>query len=484
MDGLSGRGPARGTSAVRRAGRGAVLAGLVLLVLPTVPAHADVSSLAQYEGRAEGSIMRFSAHMPETGVALTVTGGAFDSTVLANSLPEGLATAGTFPVPAGSSFPLLVPQELPEQIRDTLRNIDYTNTPNYCQAVYPPAKPGLDDGTCGGPKQEDPSAPFTAAVANGHARVTGDLNQPLDTRAQAVSRGVDVSIPALQVTVHQAWSEAISGLNSAGVPQSQSRAQTGMIDLLGGKVQLGDILSQTTVVNDGTVADQAARTTFSLGSAMILGVPVHVGEDGFSVATQAMGADSARSLADALNKSANVQGFSMRLFPAPPVTNQNGLLSAESGGIEVSYLADKPVPIFVVQRYGYTSASMSALTLQSADEVGGTTTTMHTSAMAHGVPAVPSQALAETVPSSPESAATGLDAGGAPSAPPTQGDQRPATGGEPGATTGSSSGDPARLNENMLAAQPLDANRLRDVYLALAVLLIACPVAFRLRRAI
>ena len=474
-----------------RAGRWAALVGLALLLVPMAPARAAAAEISQYEGRAEGSVMRFLAHMPYTGVPLTVTGGAFDSTVVGNSLPEGLATAGSFPVPAGSSFPLLVPQELPAQIRDTLRGMDFTNTPNYCQAAYPPAKPGLDEGNCGGPQQGDGSAPFTAAIAHGHAKVTGDLDQPLDTRSLAESQGVDVTIPALQVVVHEAWSEAVSALNSSGVPQGELRAEAGMIDLLGGKVKLGNILSETTVVDDGTAAGQAAKTTFSLGSATVMDVPVHVGEDGFTVASQQLGGDSTKSLTEALNKSAGIQGFSMRLFPAPPVSNQNGLLSAESGGVEISYIAEKPIPAHIIQRYGYTSASVTALSMSSAgDTDSSSVATSVARAHARGGMAAASEERGPTSVATvePPSGGDGPLATSPPSfdAPSSAG----AAGGQgqggtaPGVVTSSAAGEQARLGESLMAAQRLDPDRLRILYLGLAVLLIACPVAFRLRRAI
>ena len=493
-----------GAVQVRWAARRAPVVALTLLLLRPVPAGA-AGDIAHYDGRARASVMSFSFHMPDAVFPFTIEGGSFDSTVVANSLPQGFATAGVFPVPVASSVPLLINSKLPQQVQDALRSIDYTNTPNYCQAVWPPAKPGLDEATCGGPQTAAPAP--SSATANGHVKTTGDFAHPLETRSLAQSRGEDLAMPTLQATVREASSEAVSGLNSAGVPQSQARTDAHLVELLDGKVKLHQISSETTVANDGTMAGRSATTAFSLGSATILGVPVHIGQDGFTVATQEVGVDATKSLTEALSKSADINGFSIRLFPAPPVTNLNGVLSAESGGVEIAYNSEKPTPAHIVQRFGYTAASMGTLTMvpdvapespsssdptvatgpprpvPTASDVESGSPSSSDPTVATGpprrVPATPvgplptSDLVAERSPTDAQSESSALPPGGGGAA-------------ETGVAAGTTVPGTTRtyLAERSAAAQTLDPDRVRYLYTALAVFLVAVPVLFRVRRAI
>jgi hypothetical protein len=495
-----------GAARVRRAARTAPVVALTLLLLPAVPARAG-GDIAQYDGRAKASVMSFTFHMPEAVFPFIIEGGSFDSTVQATSLPQGVATAGVFPVPASTGFPLLISSKLPQAVQDALRSIDYTNTPVYCQAVWPPAKPGLDEATCGGPQNTSPAANF--ATANGHVKTTGDFEQPLQTQSLAQSRAEDLTIPTLQATVHEASSEAVSGLNSAGVPQSQARADADLVELLDGKVKLRQITSETTVANDGTTAGRSARTAFSLGSATILGVPVHIGQDGFTVATQPVGGDATKSLTEALSKSADINGFSIQLFPAPPVNTENGVLSAGSGGVQISYNTEKPTPAHIVQRFGYTSASVGTLTMASDVDSGITPSGDSTVA---GGPTLPAPTASDVdsgiMPSSASTVAAGsprpvpspsistvptsdLVAEPSPTDSPLESSSlaSPDGGGAAGmalaaGTTGRDAAAQTFLATRSAAAQTLDPGRMRYLYAALALFLVAVPVLFRVRRTI
>jgi hypothetical protein len=482
-----------------------VVVALLFLLLPAAPAGA-AGDIVQHDSRARASVMSFLFHVPDAVAPFIIEGGSFDSTVFANSLPQALATAGVFPVPAASSFHVFISSKLPQPVQDALKSIDYTNTPVYCQAVWPPAKPGLDEATCGGPQNTQPAA--SSATANGYVKTTGDFEHPLETRSLARSRGEDLTIPTLQATIHGASSEAISGLNSAGVPQSHARVDASLVELLDGKVKLRQISSETTVVNDGTTAGRSASTAFNLGSATILDLPVHIGQDGFTVATQSVGGDATKSLTEALSKSADISGLSIRLFPAPPATMVNGVLSAESGGVEIAYNAAKPTPARIVQRFGYTSAGVGTLTTAADVDPGSAPSSDSTVASDSIRPAPtasdvePGSALSSDstvaaglrrqVPAAPIASVPAADLISlrSPTDAPPPSSELASPGGEAAGagaaagTTGPSPASRAFLADRSAATQTLDPGRVRYLYAALALFLVAVPVLFRLRRAI
>jgi hypothetical protein len=355
---------ARATPAARRLT--AIAAALLLCVLPTPSAGAVETSY--WDGRAEASVMSFSFLMPEVAIPLTVSGGALQSTAQATATPQGFGTAGLFPVPLASSAGLVIPQvipvlgtPIPKEIQDSLKGFDFTQTPIYCQATFPPVAEGRDEAFCGGPAQQESGLGFTAATANGHVRTTGDLDRPIETKTLAESRAQEAKIPSLQAEIFGGSSEAVSGLNGDGLPQSQARARIASLKLLGGIVTLGNVVSETKVASDGSAEATAGSTHFTVGSATILGTAVTIGPDGFSLAGQAPPGMDARALAAQVNKVAQISGFSLKLFPAPPLQSEAGRVEAESGGIELSYLTDSPTPARIVQRYGYTRASLQAM---------------------------------------------------------------------------------------------------------------------------
>jgi hypothetical protein len=456
-------------------------------------------------------VMSFTFHIPQI-VPLTIVGGAFDSSALANSLPQGFGTAGVMPVPAASSAGILVPREVPQlgtpvppEVHKAFTSFDYTNTPNYCQAVFPPSRKGLDEAHCGGPAQEDPALGFTSATMNGHVIATGDFDDPLKTRTVAESRGEDATVPGLQARFRNASSQAVVALNDDGIPQSQARAEATAVELLGGMVKLSNVTSESTVVNDGTEQGATGATAFNVGSTSILGVPVRLSPEGFTVIDPAAPAVDAKALTDAVNKAANVSGFSMRMFPASPVKVDQGVVTAESGGVEISYGVDKPTPARVVQRYGYTVASLSALAgdpltvdteagsfAEDGPSGGGDGSSGGTpDAAATAWPGTSDQATIGTVPLngpappvadmwSPQAGSADFALGGDfETAAPAPGDGSTTDVGSTQAAGPPGEHQP-QLTETRLIAT-LDPGRLRGVYLALAVLLFGAPLVLRLR---
>jgi hypothetical protein len=478
---------------------------LVTTMLGALLGHLGVARAAEfsfYEGSAQGSVMSFVFHAPQAVFPFSIVGGALESTVQSAATPQAFGVAGIFPVPLASSAGLIVPQvvpilgtPIPEDVRDAFKSFDFTNTPYYCQAAFPPVTEGGDETYCGGPAQRDTALGFTSATANGHVRASGDFEQPLRTRTLAESRAEDASVPGLQATVRKASSRAVSGLNGDGVPQSEARAEIGLVDLLGKAVTLRDLTSDTAVTSDGTTKGTAGSTHLTLGSASVLGIPVVISPEGFTLAGQALPGVTPQSLAEMVNKAAHVQDFSLRLVPAQPVADDKGIISAQSGAVELSYTTGTPTPLRVIQYFGHTRASLNTLAMDaqgppSTDGVGLSNV---------GPTATP---FSDSVDSSPQISGPGTspvggsivsnanaawlnnamkDVGSTPlltGSATANGSARETRGG----TTRTVAGNQALLRP-ILAGPALPAHRVQSLYLYFFGFVLAAAIGFRSRRA-
>lgn len=325
--------------------------------------------LTLFDARAVGSVVNFSFHVPEAVFPFQIVGGILESTSLATSTPQAFGLAGLAPVPLASSVGLVIPRVIPgtqipvpDDVQNAFKSIDFTALPNSCQANFPPLKDGGDQATCGGPYQSDGALGFTAAGLNGLVKASGDLDDPFATRMSAISRGADMAIPGLQAKLHQAYSESGTGVNEAGLPQGRAMAEIDGLSLLGDLVQLKGIRSETVVSTNGTPQGALARSTLTVRAAAVFGVPVVIGPDGIRVNKEQVPGTELRSAAARLDAALAEHGnLRIRLVPAPPVETRGSEVSAQSGAIEVAYVAQTPTPVDVVERYAYTQARVNAV---------------------------------------------------------------------------------------------------------------------------
>ena len=328
-----------------------------------------IGELSLFDARAVGSIVNFSFHVPEAFFPFEITGGMLESTSRATSSPQAFGTAGLAPVPLATSIGLIIPQfvpgtdiPVPRDVQEAFKSIDFTALPNGCQASFPPVKEGNDEAICGGPYQRDAALGFTAAVLNGHVRASGALDEPFATRTVSVSRGGDVTVPGLQAKFHQAYSQSVTGLNEAGLPQGRAVAEVDSLSILGNLLQVDGIRSETVVATNGTPEGAAVRSTFTVRSASVFGIPVTIGPDGIAVNRQAVPGTEARQLAAQVESAlSQAGGMRVRLVPAPPPEVKGGQVSAQSGALEIAFVSQDPTPANVVQRFAYTRAVVNAV---------------------------------------------------------------------------------------------------------------------------
>jgi hypothetical protein len=348
-----------------------------LLAAAGAPSAGAAGILSLFEARAAGSVGSFSFFAPEAVFPQTVTGGMLESTGLASSSPRGFGMAGLLPVPVATSVDLLVPEvipgtdiPIPEDGKAAFKSIDFSALPHSCQASFPSVREGANEAFCGGPYQRDPALGFTAGTLGGHVTARGDLEDPLATSTVSTSRAMDLEIPGLQATIHDGWSQSVTGVNDRGIPQGRGVAEIDSLELLGALVKLEGIRSETIVATDGTEEGTAARSEFVVRGAYIAGVPVILGADGVSINRQAVPNSDPKPLAAAVEAAmANAGGLKIRLVPAPPVVVNGGTVRAQSGAVEISYQSPTPTPMDVIQRFGYSLAVVNAVT--SSDDATG-----------------------------------------------------------------------------------------------------------------
>jgi hypothetical protein len=339
------------------------------------------SALSLFDARAVGSVVSFSFHVPEAFFPFQITGGILESTSRATSSPRGFGTAGLMPVPLATSIGLVIPRVIPgtdipvpDDVQEAFKSIDFTALPNGCQASFPPVKDADQEAICGGPYQRDAALGFTAAGLNGHVHASGAFEEPFATRTVSNSRGADVTVPGLQATFHQAYSQSVTGLGEAGLPQGRAVAEIDSLSILGELLHIEGIRSETTVATDGTPDGARVTSTFTIRAASVFGIPVTIGPDGVAVNREAVPSTEVRTLSARIHDAmAQAGGMRVRLVPAPPVEVRGGEVTAQSGAIEISYLGQEPTPVDVVQRIAYSRATVNAVPGLAGSDVGGET---------------------------------------------------------------------------------------------------------------
>lgn len=486
-----------------------VAAALAIIAAATLPggvasASTPIQSQAEiFDARADGAASSYCIDAPALLVGQQICGGFLRSTVTATTDPRGLALAGLAPVPKASSIPLIIPNNfqgipVPEQVQAGLKQIKFNNIPSQCQAVFPELNAGDSDQTCGGPTYGDTALGFIGSGANARAYSTGDAENPTQTRTVGDARVTYANLTGLQSTYDTVRSLAESGLNENGMPTGNARMNAGRIAVAGGLLTIEDIVSTTTVAFAGSKATSAARTSFSYGSAALAGIPVQITPAGLVLAQEKVPAEQAAAMTKQLNEAlANLNGFSVKLLPAPPIEVTDGLSRATSGGIQVSYRGSSGTDVVYTQTIGVTSAQVSAVSGS-----GGTSTDTPAAAAAPPAGGAPTDVTGVVATDTSTSAFPSVE-DGAPAA--TFEDSAPApdfgTGsaaidGAAGADVGTidqagsgiqtqtlrSVGDQVLLAGFPSNAQPLSASRLEVIYPAFCLLLLAALVAARFRR--
>jgi|GEM_PF-5348567 len=495
-------------------GWGSVIgAGVVLLwsAAPTIPARAE-GGISLYDARAVGAVIDFNFFAPQAVFPFPFQGGVLESTSVATSSPRGFGFAGMAPVPAATSIGILVPQkdpftggDVPPEVQEAFKSIDYTQLPNGCQALFPPVKEGYDEVNCGGPNQDNPALAFTYAGFNGYSRASGNLDDPMATRTLSRSRADDIGLPSLQATIRQAWTEAVTRVNEHGLPQAESFAYLDSIKLAGSLVKINGISSHTIVATDGTPAGTAAATFLTVREASVAGIPVVIGPDGISVDKNQVPQTSLKPLSDQVAAAlAGARGLSVRLVGAPAPHVQGNEVIAESSSLEISYASEAPTPMQVAYRVGFTKGVVNAVPAVASPDVDrGTALPAVPTSQPPAQPAEPESStdrgsaapaasdVADTggtavdaaVGSSADAGAANLGSGVAPSSARADGLAQPADGATTSlaASSRNSLGDLRRLAP-AVGLETLPSRGLRRVYSGMMLLGLGVAVLARLPR--
>jgi pyruvate/2-oxoglutarate dehydrogenase complex dihydrolipoamide acyltransferase (E2) component len=377
-------------------------------------ARADSTRFVTFDARTVGAIFDFSQLVPDI-VPVEITGGVLASSAQARQGPKAFGTAGMAPIPILTSLGLIIPQKdpvahqpIPQQFQDAAHSIDYTKMPGYCQAAFPTSSGTSTNAECGGPSQDNGDLGFTADGAEG--RVSARANPDDDSSAvtSSNSRGASASITALAASLRNYDAESSSALNADGVPEAISRATADGVSLLGNTVRIDGIHSETDLAYDGTPNGVAGRSSFSVASASIFGVPIVIDQNGFSAASSNGGdPKSTQDLIAHLNDAMRVQDFTMRLFPATPLKKNGTEVTVGSAGIEFSYRTDA---VHYDGRIGYTQASVVAVPKlqQGLTDAAPAAPTANTSA-ANAAPAPAAPVALATAAQRPAAAERGTD---------------------------------------------------------------------------
>lgn len=475
---------------------GAMVVAVSLLLGPTGSAIADeampteAGRVSLYDARSVGAVVDFHAFAPQAVFPFPFQGGLLASTSVATSSPRGFGFAGMAPVPAATSVGIIIPEknpftgeDVPPEVREAFKSVDYTQLPTGCQALFPPVREGGDEVNCGGPNQDDPALAFTYAGFNGYSRATGNLDDPLASRTLSRSRAEDIGLPSLQASIRQASTQGLTAVNDQGLPQAEASAYVDTLNLAGALVRLEGISSHTLVATDGTEAGTAARTSLTVRAASVGGVPVVVGPDGIAVDKNQVEQTSLKPLSERVELLLRqAGGLSVRLVAAPRPQLEGNEASAESASLLVSYAAETPTPLQVSYRVGYTKAVVNAVPAMPAEEPAGPADDAGTPLPETAVPSAIPTRSAEPPPSlsSDPNGSTVMTAAATPrewsTAPAGRADTHPASVVPPGDTTDRAArnevvwGDPRLLQPTLASSPSLPQNGMRRLYAGLLLL--------------
>ncbi|MDQ1489318.1 MAG: hypothetical protein QOJ23_1832 [Actinomycetota bacterium] len=341
-----------GHRTVKSARRFAAPAGVsLLLALLSPPASAD-SGVASFNVFGRGALMHLYMSVPEAVLPFTVEGGIFDSYGKIESAPHSFGYAGAVPVPLATSAGIVLPEQIPENVREGIRSVDYKALPNYCQADFPESRDGSGESYCGGPAQPEKSLGVTGAVGNGHVKATGDFDNLGRTSILSESRIAELALPGLQSRILGGATSFRSLVNDEGIPVAEASARIESLSVLGSLVRFDQIESSANVVNDGTEEGSAGKVSLTIARAAVAGIPVQVSSDGVTVSEPVNGL-SPQQATESVNKAlADAGGASIRLLPGSGVQRDGNRLIAQSPSLVIEYNAKTPTPAHVIEEFG------------------------------------------------------------------------------------------------------------------------------------
>ncbi|HVW35080.1 MAG TPA: choice-of-anchor P family protein [Acidimicrobiia bacterium] len=408
--------------------------------------QAPGGELSDFELGGTAGLVDYKFSYPNLVLPYVITGGVFESFSLAAGTGRAQGLAGFMPVPIAMSGALLVPTNdpitgtaIPEGIRSAMKSIDFTAFPNQCESDYPAVAQNGDERYCGGPASEDARLGFTAAMANGHTKSSGSSDDGLASANESTSRGNDVSVPSLQMTIHDAWSKATTKRNGDGVPESRSETEIDGLALFTGLIRIDGVRSQAVAQSDGTSEGVKATTAFNVREVRVAGIPVIVGRDGVSVNSQALvPGQSMQQATDAVTQALAKNELQLRLVPAPPPQQNGAQVSVQSGGIEIVHKGTTVTPADSVYRIGFTSARASAVRA-TVDEFGDGLGSTPAETSAGSSATLPTDLRSETGPAGSSSGGRAESFGESSSGDPSIGDTSSGTTGAGGFELGSTS---------------------------------------------
>jgi len=333
----------------------------------TEPSAPTGGGFITFDIRAVGAVFDFDVLVPDA-LPLKVNGGVLSSTAQAKLGPQAFGAAGIAPVPVLNSVGIIIPEKvpvldvpIPKQFQDALKSIDYTKLPAFCQASFPAAPGGSTSNSCGGPTQDDGGLGFTASGASGKVVTEGDEDLEASAKVSATSSGTSGTLTALGADLGGFRATALAGLNDDGIPEADSTAEVSSVSLLAGALKLEGLRSSTMVASDGTKEGTAGASSFSIGKATLLGIPITIGPNGITApGTPAQGGDVVAALTKQVESLLGVQGFELKTFPGTPLVRSGSQTTMSSGGVSISFNLASP-QINFNGRFGFTNANVTAV---------------------------------------------------------------------------------------------------------------------------
>ncbi len=324
---------------------------LILMLLCPPVASAD-TAVASFNVFGRGALVHAYMSVPEAVLPFTVEGGVFESYGKIESAPHSFGYAGAVPVPIATSAGIVLPEQIPENVREGIRSVDYKSLPNYCQADFPESRDGSGESYCGGPAQPEKALGVTGALSNGHVKATGDFDEVERTSILSESRMAEGAVPGLQSRILGGATSFRSFINDEGIPVAEASARIESLNVLGSLVRFDQIESFANVVNDGTEEGSAGTVSLTIARATVAGIPVQIAADGVTVSEPVKGM-SPQQATEAVNKAlADAGGASVRLLPGSGIKREGNRLIAQSPSLVIEYNSKTPTPAHVIQEFG------------------------------------------------------------------------------------------------------------------------------------
>lgn len=230
--------------------------------------------------------------------------------------------------------------------------------PQYVHAQYPGTE---NPGAFTSPTGASASASVTPASARANSYATSAENPPGTPSDAAASR--DALATALAAW-HQTFlgsspaSAGTAGSAAASAPPDGADGDTGVDTVYfdstngfvttgtsrvahasfgGGEIVLDNVRVDVSVSNPGDGSQPKTSVSIQVGAASVGGVPVSIGQNGVTVASQSIPADQVQQASQALNQALASSGFSVHLV-TPIQTTQGASEHVDAVGVQVGWV--------------------------------------------------------------------------------------------------------------------------------------------------